>query len=146
MRVLLLTFGFLFGLSLAHADPVDLEKGQVWTFKDAPTDNARIIIGDIEDLWEGKETAVSISVIGLDQKRLPNGQMGGDQIFHLPFARSELEPHLIELADKHIDPPDGYVEGYSMWKAAVEAEEAGVFTISPAEVIDFVTEITLGAQ
>jgi hypothetical protein len=138
------------GFGAATANAETLATGQVWTFSDAATADARIIIGDVETIWDDKETAVSVSVVRLQKVRLPNGELGGDEIFHLPFAKDELTKHLIKKSDEKLTAPEGYVEGYvegyGVWKAAIDAGEAGVFTIPPAEVIDIVTQATLGAQ
>jgi hypothetical protein len=134
------------GFGAATANAETLATGQVWTFSDAATADARIIIGDVETIWDDKETAVSVSVVRLQKVRLPNGELGGDEIFHLPFAKDELTKHLIKKSDEKLTAPEDYVEGYGVWKAAIDAGEAGVFTIPPAEVIDIVTQATLGAQ
>jgi hypothetical protein len=134
------------GFGAATANAETLATGQVWTFSDAATADARIIIGDVETIWDDKETAVSVSVVRLQKVRLPNGELGGDEIFHLPFAKDELTKHLIKKSDEKLTAPEGYVEGYGVWNAAIDAGEAGVFTIPPAEVIDIVTQATLGAQ
>lgn len=146
MRVLLVSIAILLGVSYAYAQPEALQKGQIWTFQDAPSDNARIIIGDVEELWGGGETAVSISIVGLDRFQLPSGHISPDQIFHLPFAYDELVSFLLEPTNEQITAPDGYLEGYEMWKTAVKNEKAGVFTIPPAEVITFVLNSIPGDQ
>ena len=146
MRGLIASIGFLLSFSPVSAEPVDLEKGQIWTFKNAPTQEARIIIGDIEPLWDGREVAVSISIIGLEGVRLSNGKMVGDEIAHLPMAYDGLEADLVELTDQALKMPKNYAEGYSMWRTAVEAGEAGVFNVSPAAAIDIVYVVMLGAK
>lgn len=146
MRELLVSIAVLLGVSFACAQPEALQKGQIWTFQDAPSDNARIIIGDVEELWGGKEIAVSISIVGLDRVQLPSGHISPDQIYHLPFAYADLKTFLLESTSEKIETPAGYLEGYEMWKTAVSNEEAGVFTIPPAEVIGIVLNTIPGDQ
>ncbi|MEQ3745917.1 MAG: hypothetical protein ABNH53_06725 [Henriciella sp.] len=146
MRATLTVILGVLGFGTATANAETLATGQVWTFSDAPTADARIIIGDVETIWDDKETAVSVSVVRLQKVRFTNGELGGDEIFHIPFAKDELTKHLIKKSDEKLTAPEGYVEGYGVWKAAIDAGEAGVFTIPPAKVIDIVTQATLGAQ
>ena len=140
MKRLLLVLFAMFGAGVADADPVVLERGQVWTFADAPADTARIIIGDVEPFGPvGPDglTAVSVSIIGLP----PTGY--GQVIDHLPFSEAALRPALLELESSGASLAPDYTGGYTTWKNAVDAGEAGIFTLTPAEVITHIF-VTIG--
>ena len=144
MRSLITVLIALLSLGGAFAQMQELEKGQVWTFEDATTPDARIVIGDVEPLWGGESVAVSISIINLPLVELPNGELGGSSIGHLPFDIDVLRANLVTLESLGGNLDENYDEGYTYCKQAIEAGEAGVFTITVAETIEFVRNTMLG--
>lgn len=129
MKRWLLVLFVMFGAGFATAEPVALERGQVWTFADAPADTTRIVIGDVESFGPDGLIAVSVSIIGLPATGY------GQVIHHLPFSEAALRPTLLDLESEAASLAPDYAGGYTTWKEAVEAGEAGIFTITPAEVI-----------
>lgn len=127
----------------AVSEPISVEEGQTWTFKDAPHPDVRIVIGKIEQIWDGKDIAVSVSIVNLRTER---GNLIGQTISHLPFSREALQPHLVELNEVSLPLDSEFEGGYATWKAALERGEAGVFTISPAEAIIVVLDTVWEAE
>ncbi|MEM9570796.1 MAG: hypothetical protein AAF996_04980 [Pseudomonadota bacterium] len=127
----------------ACAETIDLKVGQTWTFKNAPHPDTRIVIGKIEQLWDGRETAVSVSVVNLNTDR---GLMVGGTISHLPFAAKSIRPYLLALDNPPLETDSEFEDGYQTWKYAIENEGAGVFTISPAEAIDLTMNMVWEGQ
>ncbi len=137
MKRWLLVLFVMFGAGFATAEPVALERGQVWTFADAPAATTRLIIGDVEPFGQEGLVAVSVSITGLPR---------GYRILHLPFSEAALRPTLLELQPETRELPSGYADGYAIWKQAVELEGAGVYAITPAEVIKNIFEKTGNAH
>ena len=142
MKRLLLAVLALFGMSAAHADPVELRTGQVWTFENAPAEETRIIIGDIEPFDD--DVAVSVSILGVPFQKIADGRFVGGAMYHLPFSETALKPALLELVSENEPLPAGYSDGYEMWKEAVERGEAGIFIITPADILESVGGIISG--
>ncbi len=135
MRFIIAAVLTFLGAWSVHADQILIEEGQTWTFKNAPHEDTRLVIGKIETLWTEDDPVVSVAIINL---RSPRGLLIGETIHHLPFARSALVPHLIAPDEIASPLPFDFSGGYTTWKDAVETQGAGVFTISPAEAIEFV--------
>lgn len=140
--VLASILGFLM-TAYAVADTIDLKEGQSWSFEDAPHPDTRLVIGKIEPLWDGQETAVSVSVVNLNSER---GLLIGGMISHLPFSAQALRAHLLELDETPVAMHEGFDDGYQTWKMAVKQQGAGVFTIAPADAIDFVFDTVWEGQ
>lgn len=134
----------LFGAGLANAEPIALERGQVWTFKDAPLEETRVIIGDIEPFHD--DVAVSVSITGMPRVQFANGQTLNGTADHVPFSEAALRASLEELVAEDQPMLDGYADGYATWKEAVETGRAGIFTISLAEVVTMFAQIAQGDQ
>lgn len=128
---------------VALADQVSLEEGQTWTFKNPPHPETRLVIGKIEPIWEGKESAVSVSIVRLNSER---GLAIGATVSHLPFSEQALVPHLIEIDGTSLPLDTNFKGGYDHWKSALERGEAGVFTVSPAEAIEFTMSVVWEGQ
>ena len=144
MKRWLLAFLAMFGADVVNADPVTLKRGQVWTFAGAPSETARIIIGDVEPFGQEGDVAVSVSILGLPEQVTANGHHVGGVMYHLPFSEPALRSVLLELVAEDEPLPDGYGEGYAMWKEAVGRGEAGIFTITPADILENVVGKIVG--
>jgi hypothetical protein len=139
MRAVLALLGFLMvfaaapGIATAQRPP--LAVGQVWMFKDANAQTARVVIQKIEQWRKGGE-AVHISLYGLASTPRFNGI-----VEHLPFERTALEASLVQLTDE--TPPDDldFNGGYKTWQDA----RGGIFTITVAEVVEIVVGRLLAA-
>ena len=134
----LAVLGFLFALvAIFHGDATAqtrIEEGQVWTFKNAPSDTARLVIRKIER-WEGGCEAVHISVYGLPKV----GDFLGE-VSHMPFDRKTLEGSLDKLAAEAPRADADFAGGYQEWKSA----RGGIFTISVAEALKAMLQAVFG--
>jgi|JI8StandDraft_1071087.scaffolds.fasta_scaffold07488_9 hypothetical protein len=131
LRVLALVFAVLATAGVAAAQPV-IAQGQVWTFKDASTETARVAIMRIEE-WEGTQ-AVHVSIYGLPAIQ---GSFSG-VIAHMPFDRQALEASLETLTTETPRTDLQFESGYRQWKRA----RGGIFTISLMEAIRIALGIT----
>lgn len=108
--------------------------GQVWTFKNAPSDAARVAIYKIERMRDKEAVHVSIY-------NLPNNGMFSGEISHMPFERKALESSLDRLTDETAPPSENMEEGYRTWLL----DKGGIFTISVADAVNYAVEMTLRA-
>ena len=121
------------------------QAGQIWQYHTRTgEEDSRVIILQVDSLPTG-EAAIHIAVRGL-QIPIPGSEQGiMGYIGHLPFAEEALAQSLTELESSDGELPD-YQEGYNNWKQAFDAGQAGIFTISLAEAVDFVAQSLSGAK
>lgn len=111
-----------------------ISAGQVWTYKNASSDAARVAIYKIERI-AGKE-AVHVSIYNL-----PNNGMFSGEISHMPFERKALESSLDRLTDETAPPSENMEEGYRTWLL----DNGGIFTIPVSDAVNYAVEMTLRA-
>lgn len=125
-------------LAVASTFPMNafaqIAAGQVWTFKDAPADTARVAIYKIETL--GSKEAVHVSVYNLPREGVFTGE-----ISHMPFERQALEASLDRLTNDTAPSFKNAEEGYRTWQNA----NGGIFTLSLAQAVAYVVEMTTQA-
>ena len=138
MRPVLVLLAFLMVFAVAPgsamAQRAEIAVGQVWTFKDARSDTARVVIQKIE-VWGHGDEAVHVSLYGL-----PKAAGFAGEVQHLPFERKALEASLEQLTDESAPADLVITEGYKLWKE----DRGGVFSISIADVIEVVLGTMLG--
>lgn len=128
--------GLMLPLALV-AMPVQAEEevatGQVWTFRDAPSEDFRILIGDVEFIPDlGDAVSVLVFQANPSFQGVPEY---GIIVYHMPFERKSLVNNLDELQYDDVPVPDGYRVGYSEWYYAFQNDGAGIFTLSPTEAL-----------
>ncbi|AXI02075.1 hypothetical protein [Aquirhabdus parva] len=134
---------FIFSLLLlvcASSFAVELQEGQVWTYKTrVHEEDSTITILKIENYPDlGK--VVHIRVEGIRLKNPLKGNIVTD-IPHLPFKYGAIEKSVTELNRKKTKIPD-FDEGYRMWKKAYLAGEAGAFE----STIDVTLNLLIGGH
>lgn len=132
MRRMVAVFALLWVAAMpVAADPAEaVQVGQVWTIRDAHRSEVRLVVGRIEP-WKNGSIAIHVSLSGLGDIVMKNGETFTGTISHMPFERSVLISSLDQMtgADAQIDP--GFQEGYGEW----QSNDGGIFTISVAEAI-----------
>jgi len=121
--------------AFADTQRISLEVGQVWTIKDAPRPETRVVISLIEP-YDSELSAVHVSMTGVGFGKSATGQTFAGEISHLPFEREALEASLDRLVGNARIPGPEFHQGYEEWKKA----SGGIFTISVAETIRVVFE------
>jgi hypothetical protein len=112
------------------------QAGQVWAFKTpASQPNAKLIILRVENYGGEVGTIVHVAVTGV--------RYGGNQtlIPHLPFVEAAVTGSVTTMEREPAPLPD-YSEGYGEWRKAFDAGKGGAFSITVAEVVDAVTNVT----
>jgi len=110
------------------------EAGQVWAYETAPSDTGSLIlIQEVDQIGpeENPTTVYHISMIGI---QVP-AQDFRFEVGHLPVSQETLDASVTSLADTE-QPFPPYSEGKQMWAEA----NGGVFTITLAEIADFLRE------
>jgi hypothetical protein len=118
--------------------PTDLSHfraGQVWRYRTRPgEEGSRMTVGRVEQSDRG-DVFVHVQLHGLD---IPNPQAPSGRstmIQHLPIAEESLAASVVDLVAE-----DGAIhdfeEGYSTWRESYVAGNAGVFTLSLADIVD----------
>ncbi|MBI1359384.1 MAG: hypothetical protein GC155_03775 [Alphaproteobacteria bacterium] len=126
--------GLMLALSMpAVAQTPRLAVGQVWTFKDAPSKESRVVIRKLEKI-DG-EDVVHLSVHGVPFVRAGNGLIGG-VIGHEPFEQQAFLASIDKLTAEPRPADPLFAEGYKQWHDA----HGGVYTISVAQSIELMRQ------
>jgi hypothetical protein len=112
--------------------------GQVWTYKDAPRPDSRAIVGKVENI-AGAGWVVSVCLTNV---YLPNWQTHEPElnaISHAPMTAEAMDNSVIAQSGTG-EPIEAFAEGYGEWRSFFDKHEAGVFSITVAEVVKFIGE------
>jgi hypothetical protein len=115
---------------------VDLEPGQVWTYRSALDADSRVIIGRID--LDDNDAIVSVAVSRARSEQAVSVE--ATDIGHLPIWRTAL----IRSLHSHVGNgslPDHFDEGYSYWRDLYDNGRAGAFDIDLARAIDFALSV-----
>lgn len=135
MRRLAAIMSLLSMFSVAKA--ADYAAGQVWSYKTRPgEENSTVLINKVEtDAKLGKIFHISVNGVKVKNRHVAGGI--STELPHLPVSEKTLKKSLTKLIGTQAPNPN-YIEGYKTWRAAFDAGNAGVFTISVSEIIGFV--------
>jgi hypothetical protein len=115
-------------------DAVPFAPGQLWSYAHRAGEEGSTVQVIRVEREPGLGTIVHVSIHGLRFRNsmAPGGT--GDRIGHLPFAEDALRGSVRAVVGER-EPDRDAQEGYATWRAAFERGEAGVFTVSLAEVV-----------
>jgi len=82
---------------------------------------------------------VHVSLKGLRIRHPSHPSVSVDTVGHMPFSEEAMDQSVTALAQEYAPLPDFY-EGYQQWRQAIEEGQAGVFTITVAESVDFMEQ------
>ncbi|PJJ54652.1 hypothetical protein [Hymenobacter chitinivorans] len=111
--------------------------GQVWEYHTRPTETGSVLTVVKVELQHGTEVAVHIHVDGLKLKTPNPDGKPGTTASHLPFSEEALTASVTHVVRHAATLPD-FEEGYELWREAFLAGQAGVFSVTVAEVMDFI--------
>jgi hypothetical protein len=138
--VLIMSLLSMFGF----ANATEYSEGQVWSYKTrSGEENSTVLINKIEL----NEKLGKIYHISLNEVKVKNPHIAGglsSDLPHFPVSEETLKKSLTKHIGNRAPNPD-YIEGYNTWKAAFDAGEAGIFTISVSEIVEFI-EQTINQQ
>jgi hypothetical protein len=78
---------------------------------------------------------ISVSGVKVKNRHAPSGVT--QDLPHFPVSKKTLEDSVLSLLGIATPNPE-YREGYITWKQAFDAGNAGIFTISVAEIVGFI--------
>ncbi len=120
---------------------VKIQEGQVWKYDNRDgEDQSRAIILKLEDAKDGS-MIVHIQVTGIKINNPNNGEMI-EEISHMPFSIEAVGSCLVELIGE-TEIPD-YQDGYENWKIEYDRGNAGVFSTSIGESVQFMDDTISG--
>lgn len=113
--------------------------GDVWLYQHREgEDNSTVIINKIEVVHE----QLPIYHITIRDVNIVNSQSETGfthKLSHAPVSLETLEKSLTERVGQ-IQPDSDYLEGYNVWHDAYVQGEAGIFTITVAEIVTFIEQ------
>ena len=133
------SLALLLVLSMNSSLARDFSEQQVWSYKTrAGEEGSTILINKVEnDPKLGQIFHISVAGVRVKNRGAPSGV--STELPHFPVSKQTLEASCTKLVGRSAPNP-GYTEGYKQWKRAFDQGKAGVFTISVAEIIQFVED------
>ena len=113
--------------------------GQVWKYRTRPNEpdsRVTIVRVDTDDPEFGNIIHIYLSDLDIPNPAAPAGKT--TFVNHMPYAEEALAESVVELETENQLLPENYEDGYRLWREAFEKNEAGIFTISVVEAIEFV--------
>jgi len=115
---------------------VEFQAGQRWTYRTRPgEDTSTVLILRRDEEPNGTALHVALDRLRLGNPHLPGGvQM---ELGHAPVTEDALRASVLELIQVTAPLPadEG---GYRQWREAADRGEAGVFTLTLAEILDVI--------
>ena len=138
-RKLAVVFVLLLQVLAFPAEAANFQVGQVWSYRTrAGEDASRLYIARIDrDL--GAKPIFHLYIDGLKLKNPLLESKVQDHLVHVPVSREALEASVIALQSENVLPPD-ISEGYVLWLEAFERGQAGVFTMSVQQVVQYIED------
>ena len=124
-------------IAMTNALAQDLKEGQVWSYRTRPNEKgSTLLINKVEsDAKLGSIFHISVSGLKVKNRHAPSGVT--QYLPHFPVSKKTLEDSALNRVVTATPNPE-YREGYITWKQAFDAGNAGIFTISVAEIVAFV--------
>ncbi|VFR47223.1 hypothetical protein BER2_3484 [plant metagenome] len=115
------------------------EAGQVWRYQTRPgEEQSRVLINKVER-HDTLGWIFHISVLAVQVKNPCSDGGISTALPHFPVSAQTLKDSLLEVEGSQAPNPD-YLEGYEIWKAAFDKGEAGVFTLTVADIVGVVEQ------
>jgi hypothetical protein len=123
----------------------EYSEGQVWSYVTRPgEEGSTLVIRAIESYpGEGEVFHIGIEGVKLRNHRVTGGIQA--TMRHTAVSRQTLDVSV----DKAIDiaaPDGGWREGYEIWKQAFDNDDAAVFQIPVAEILDYIERVVASAD
>ena len=117
----------------------DFSEQQVWSYKTrSGEESSTVLINKVESHPKlGQIFHISVTGVRVKNRRVASGV--STELPHFPVSKKSLEASCTVLVGQ--SPPNpAYMDGYAQWKRAFDEGSAGIFTISIAEIVQFVEE------
>lgn len=111
----------------------EFQAGQRWTYRTRPGEEAsRALILRIDEHAGERIFSVRLDDLHITNPASPDGVTRA--IGHLPISEEKWQSSALELVETLSQVPEE--PGYAQWKAAFDRGEAGVFTLTLAEIVE----------
>ena len=139
MRSVASFVAILLGLSMNALFARGFSEQQVWSYKTrAGEERSTVLINKVEtDPKLGQIFHISVTGVRVKNRGAPSGV--STELPHFPVSKQTLEVSCTSLIGQSAPNP-AYKAGYAEWKRAFDQGRAGVFTISIAEIVQFVED------
>jgi hypothetical protein len=114
------------------------QPGQVWSYKNAPREDSRAIVGAVENV-PGTGVVVSVSISNVYLPHWETGESTLNAISHAPVTVDAMDASVIAQTGTG-EPIAGFAEARAEWRELAAKNEAGAFTIPIAEVATYIGE------
>lgn len=111
--------------------------GQLWSCKSRPGDENSLILIDLVESAPDKSAIYHVSVFGVLLPTHKGGPRREADLPHFPVSKETLDKSLLEIVGER-SPNESYKAGYKIWRNAFDKGEAGIFTISIAEIVSII--------
>ena len=129
----------------AAAPKARLAEGQVWSYKTRPgEEGSRIHIVRVDN-FPDTPSIYHLHVDGLALRNLKT-PTGTQDHLHLPVAEKALRLSVVELVEANEATVPDISKGYGIWREAYDKDEAGYFSISLPEIIDYIESTVSGSS
>lgn len=137
MKKIIAIMGLSSFFGLAEAS--QFSEGQVWSYKNRIGEGgSTVLINKVESHPKlGKIFHISIFGVKVKNSRVADGI--STDFPHFPVSQETLNKSVIKLIGKREENPE-YLNGYNIWKQAFDNGEAGIFTITLAEIVRVIEE------
>ena len=128
---------FLFVAAIAMtgtASARDYSAGQLWSYQTRAGDESSLVLIDFVESVPKLGTIYHISVLQVHMPSWKDGSRSVMDLPHFPVSKVTLDNSLLAPVGTRA-PFESYKAGYAEWRKAFDAGQAGVFTISVADVI-----------
>ena len=112
----------------------EFAEGQVWSYKTRLGEDASTLRIQKVEVFPVIGHVFHISILDV---RIRNPQVDegvSTEMAHAPVSQQTLSQSCTRLVAK-AEPDERYLDGYAEWRRAFDAGDAGVFTISVAEIV-----------
>ncbi|MBD2714419.1 hypothetical protein KBK19_05190 [Microvirga sp. STR05] len=124
-------------IALVDTEDSKYKVGQIWKYQTRPNERESLLTVVKVELQHEAIVVVHIHVDGLCLKPTEHGGKPGTTASHLPFSEEAMDASVIHLVTQ-VEQLPSFEEGYEMWREAFLDGKAGTFSITVAQVIDFI--------
>jgi hypothetical protein len=134
MQTRLIALFFIGAMTMSAAGAQSYAEGQIWSYKARPgEEGSTLLINKIEhDARVGPIYHISVAGVSVKNRQSP-GAVQRD-LPHFPVAERTLDASCVALVGNS-SPNPAYLKGYTLWKQAFDQHQAGIFTVSVAEIV-----------
>lgn len=120
--------------------------GQAWSYKTRPHEpESRVLIGCVERTDRGAVVVhIQLVRVAIRSPHIRSGSGIQTELGHVPITKEALLASVVGRAEGNELDEASFSGGYALWREAFDARGAGWFTLSVAEILQYM-EIALAS-